>query len=174
MEKEFYSFASQSKLHAHPWAQSLASASSPPAAAAGCVCVCVWELSLCVCAYESARLLCLCACFPLTLQAHHSGPLSLSIFLSSASYWPAHASWLASVCARGSTKARASKQVATQIDQSNYLVGSGSSGSLSVCHWAMGRLGEASMSIQWRNSDPVGELQPSTTLPIGSELPTRS
>jgi hypothetical protein len=48
-----------------------------------------------------------------------------------------------------------------------------SSGSLSECHWAIGRRGDASISDQCRNSVPVA-LQPRTTFPIGSDVPIRS
>ncbi|RNA27912.1 hypothetical protein BpHYR1_034242 [Brachionus plicatilis] len=38
---------------------------------------------------------------------------------------------------------------------------------------AMGRRGDASISLQWRNSEPCA-LHPRTTLPIGSEVPILS
>lgn len=41
------------------------------------------------------------------------------------------------------------------------------------CHWAIGRRGLASMSLQCRSSVPV-ELQPRMTWPMGSDVPIRS
>lgn len=48
-----------------------------------------------------------------------------------------------------------------------------SSSGCSVCHWAMGLRGLASMSDQWRNSAPVA-LHPTKTFPIASFLPSLS
>lgn len=51
--------------------------------------------------------------------------------------------------------------------------GISSSGSFSVCHWAIGLRGDASMSDQCLNSVPEA-LYPRTTFPIGSDVPIRS
>jgi hypothetical protein len=44
---------------------------------------------------------------------------------------------------------------------------------LSVCHWAIGLRGDASISDQWRASVPDA-FQPNATFPIGSDDPIRS